>query len=218
MLFYYMIIVVFLFILQFSISCVCLGVDEEREIRLAKQAWHKVDSSPYKVIHDVENVFQCCGLDDADPRRNNNDSFWEDERILCQQLSLAWEQQCNVTTTKPKPVPTTAVPVTTAPPITSPTTIPTTANPATTAPPTAATTENTPPTIKAPAAFNISYNVQENDLITGCPTCTEKLESKIGYAFNMAGGLGLFFAFTEFVAVVVAYIYCTQCNNVTIIT
>ena len=55
-------------------------------------------------------------------------------------------------------------------------------------------------------------------MITGCPTCTEKLESKIGYAFNMAGGLGLFFAFTEFVAVVVAYIYRTQCNNVTIIT
>ena len=68
------------------------------------------------------------------------------------------------------------------------------------------------------AVFNISYAADENDLITGCPTCTEKLESKIGYAFNMAGGLGLFFAFTEFVAVVVAYIYRTQCNNVTIIT
>jgi len=30
-----------------------------------------------------------------------------------------------------------------------------------------------------------------------CPTCMEKLQSTINYAFKLCGGIGLFFSFTE---------------------
>ena len=180
----------FLFILQFSISCVCLGVDEERELRLANKAWHAVDEKPFTEIHDVERVFECCGLDDADPRlTNTTDEIWKYERAWCIDTSWAWDVSCNnllsmtpindmVTTTETN---TTSI---------EPTTTDTTTITSTTA----------------------------EDPALGCPTCSEKLKSKIGYAFNMAGGFGLFFSFTEFVAIVVAYLYRAQCNNVTIIT
>ena len=32
---------------------------------------------------------------------------------------------------------------------------------------------------------------------TGCTPCRAVMEDKINYAFNSAGGVGLFFAFTE---------------------
>lgn len=202
MLFYYMIIVVILFVLQFSISCVCLGVDKKRELRLAEQAWHAVDGGTFDVIHDVEKVFECCGLDAKDKRITNRTvDPWYYERVWCRQSSLVWEQQCHLNQTIPTPLPTTAVPVTTVPP------------PDTT---TSAVANKT--TADDTAVYDKLYSAPENELIYGCPTCLETLESKIDYAFNTAGGLGLFFAFTELVAIVVTYIYRKQCNNVTIIT
>lgn len=36
-----------------------------------------------------------------------------------------------------------------------------------------------------------------NETTTTCPTCEEAIQDKIDYAFNAAGGLGLFFSFTE---------------------
>ena len=33
--------------------------------------------------------------------------------------------------------------------------------------------------------------------LDSCPPCAERIQGKINYAFNAAGGLGLFFSFTE---------------------
>jgi len=43
-----------------------------------------------------------------------------------------------------------------------------------------------------------------------CPTCKEKIESKIGVAFSGSGGVGLFFSFTEFVAIIYAFRFRKQ--------
>ena len=205
MLFYYMIIVVILFVLQFSISCVCLGVDKERELRLAGNAWKSVDHTPFDVIHDVEDYFQCCGLDADDQRITNNATVpWGAERVWCRQSSLSWEQPCKLTPPPAAASPTVQIDATTA-------------NPSNTTETTIITTVSTASPNNTTIAPNPEITTTSTYIFV-CPTCSEKLESKIDYAFNTAGGLGLFFAFTEFIAVAVAYIYRKQCNNVTIIT
>jgi len=48
------------------------------------------------------------------------------------------------------------------------------------------------------------------DGVFSCPTCKEKIESKIGVAFSGSGGVGLFFSFTEFVAIIYAFRFRKQ--------
>ena len=49
MLFFYMIILLLIFVIQFSVACACLGVDEEKELTLAQAV--STNSSPhYSVI------------------------------------------------------------------------------------------------------------------------------------------------------------------------
>ncbi len=43
----------------------------------------------------------------------------------------------------------------------------------------------------------------KQDQINTCQTCQEFIQDKVDYAFNSAGGVGLFFAFTE----VYTYLY-----------
>lgn len=40
-----------------------------------------------------------------------------------------------------------------------------------------------------------------------CPTCLDKIDDKVDYAFSASGGVGLFFSFVEVIGVVVAYRY-----------
>jgi len=43
-----------------------------------------------------------------------------------------------------------------------------------------------------------------------CHTCRGRMEDKVDYAFNSSGGVGLFFAFTELIAILYAHKYRTQ--------
>jgi len=71
LMFYYMIIIGVIFILQFFISIACLGIKKERETTLVKSAWTLIDDpSPPAEIHTAEQSFGCCGLDYSDQRRN----------------------------------------------------------------------------------------------------------------------------------------------------
>ena len=70
-LFYYMVSLIVIFIIQFSVSCACLAVDNERVASISKKAWNKADSSEgCGDIHHAEEVFTCCGYDDEDQRLN----------------------------------------------------------------------------------------------------------------------------------------------------
>ena len=71
LMFYYMIILGVIFILQFFISIACLGIRKERETELVKLAWNSIDNPPPPAeIHTAEQTFGCCGLDYDDQRRN----------------------------------------------------------------------------------------------------------------------------------------------------
>ncbi|KAJ8974796.1 hypothetical protein NQ317_007636 [Molorchus minor] len=66
MLFFYMVILFLLFLIQFSVACACLGVNGEQQDQLAEQGWMRVDNGTRA---KVQEVFRCCGIDpklDAD--------------------------------------------------------------------------------------------------------------------------------------------------------
>ncbi|XP_018334948.1 tetraspanin-13 isoform X2 [Agrilus planipennis] len=60
MLFFYMVILFLLFLIQFSVACACLGVNMEQQQQLAEQGWGRVDNSTKA---KVQQVFTCCGFD-----------------------------------------------------------------------------------------------------------------------------------------------------------
>ncbi|XP_018578763.1 tetraspanin-31-A isoform X2 [Anoplophora glabripennis] len=60
MLFFYMVILFLLFLIQFSVACACLGVNREQQDQLAEQGWQRVDNSTRM---NVQEVFRCCGFD-----------------------------------------------------------------------------------------------------------------------------------------------------------
>ena len=159
LMFYFMIILGVIFILQFSISIACLGVTVEKEKTLVRNAWNILGDDAE--IHTVEQTFECCGINDDDFRRDP--SKWTcNEKCTTDDQSI---QFCmNVTGCNPP----------------------------------------TPTTLKKPLDY-------------GCPTCLNALEPNIDKAFNSTGGVGLFFAFVELVAILAAFVYRRQCANLTTI-
>ncbi|XP_028164142.1 tetraspanin-13 isoform X2 [Ostrinia nubilalis] len=59
MLFFYMVILFLLFLVQFSVACACLAVNSEQQELLAEQGWNKVGLD---VKEQVQERFQCCGF------------------------------------------------------------------------------------------------------------------------------------------------------------
>lgn len=62
LLFFYMVVLFILFILQFSIACACLAVNEETQLSLAQKGWN---SSSDATKTEVQNLFKCCGFDNS---------------------------------------------------------------------------------------------------------------------------------------------------------
>lgn len=122
MLFFYMIVLFLIFVIQFSVACACLAVDEEQEIHYANEGWNR---APDSLKFEAEKYFQCCGF--------RNDT----EGVRCAEIPI-----CNT--------------------------------------------------------------------VASCPPCVDQFKGKINGAFNTAGGLGLFFSFTEFVAIIFAARFRTQ--------
>ncbi|XP_056640958.1 tetraspanin-31-A isoform X2 [Diorhabda carinulata] len=60
MLFFYMVILFLLFLIQFSVACACLGVNLEQQTQLAEEGWKREKNITRS---NVQNVFSCCGFD-----------------------------------------------------------------------------------------------------------------------------------------------------------
>ncbi|KAK4881194.1 hypothetical protein RN001_004513 [Aquatica leii] len=60
LLFFYMVILFLLFLIQFSVACACLGVNMEQQEQLAEQGWGRVDNNTKM---EVQVAFSCCGFD-----------------------------------------------------------------------------------------------------------------------------------------------------------
>ncbi|XP_063705224.1 tetraspanin-31 [Culicoides brevitarsis] len=133
-LFFYMIILFVLFVIQFSIACSCLAVNSERQKHLAEEAWTTL---PNVTKADLQEKFDCCGLS------SNLINSSANEHPSCLKLACC----------------------------------------------------------KLDQADNCTKN---------CQPCLPKLEKTIDDSFRMAGSLGLFFSFTELVAIFITKRYRNQ--------
>ncbi|XP_015184910.1 PREDICTED: tetraspanin-31-A [Polistes dominula] len=62
LLFFYMLILFLLFLIQFSIACACLAVNAKQQEQLAEQGWRRVGDD---LRAKVEETFHCCGFNDT---------------------------------------------------------------------------------------------------------------------------------------------------------
>ncbi|CAK9796015.1 Tspan31 [Anthophora plagiata] len=62
LLFFYMLILFLLFLIQFSIACACLAVNTKQQEQLAEQGWNNVE--PH-LREKVEKTFNCCGFNET---------------------------------------------------------------------------------------------------------------------------------------------------------
>ncbi|XP_011497018.1 PREDICTED: tetraspanin-31-A isoform X4 [Ceratosolen solmsi marchali] len=137
LLFFYMLILFLLFLIQFSIACACLAVNAKQQEQLADQGWQQVDN---QLKEKVEYTFHCCGF-------NKTTSIIEEFSSGNDSVCLKQTKVC--------------------------------------------------------CAYNPDPKCQ-------CPSCMQKLQSTIDYAFKLCGGIGLFFSFTEFVGVWLTVRYRNQ--------
>ncbi|XP_076240334.1 tetraspanin 97E isoform X1 [Calliopsis andreniformis] len=125
LLFFYMLILFLLFLIQFSIACACLAVNTKQQEQLAEQGWrHVADDLRGK----VQTTFNCCGFNST-----VTDILDEQHPLSCKAVNKIC---CQYTT----------------------------------------------------------------DPGCACTSCMQKLQSTIDYAFKLCGSIGLFFSFTESVA------------------
>lgn len=59
MLFFYMIVLFLVFLFQFGVSCSCLAINPEQQVKLLSTSWGLMSS---KTRLDLENKLDCCGL------------------------------------------------------------------------------------------------------------------------------------------------------------
>lgn len=124
-LFFYMIILFCLFIVQFAVACSCLAVNQKQQESFAEEGWNTI-SDPLK--EEVQSTFECCGFYNSTVA-NDHPSCDAINKICCASNSSA---DCT------------------------------------------------------------------------CSPCLPKLKSIIDSAFRLSGSIGLFFSFTELIAVIIA--------------
>jgi len=125
MLFFYMVVLFSIFVIQFSVACACLAADTNSEVGVLKKAW---DHSDDQAKNDIEYNLDCCGFDKTDNRTD-----------ICDKAS------------------------------------------------------------QKPDCAN------GNGGAKNCPPCVDIITEKVDKAFNASGGLGLFFSFTELLAIFYAH-------------
>ncbi|XP_013382392.1 tetraspanin-13 isoform X2 [Lingula anatina] len=72
LLFFYMLILFLLFLVQFAISCACLAVNESQQQQIAQAAW-KIAEDDLKM--KIQELFECCGFDTSSQALPANDSM-----------------------------------------------------------------------------------------------------------------------------------------------
>jgi len=154
LLFFYMVVLFLIFLIQFSVSCAALAINKEDENKIIEAAWK---TSPPSILIQAEQSFDCCGLgldtskapgDQVNPTPSHDDmEFSINHKVFDNFPSARCYHDPNV-------------------PLTNDT--------------------------KAP---------------DGCQTCYSLISDKVNSGFNGAGGLGLFFSFSELIGGLVAYRY-----------
>ncbi|KAH0952830.1 hypothetical protein HN011_000969 [Eciton burchellii] len=73
LLFFYMLILFLLFLIQFSIACACLAVNTKQQEQLAEQGWRRLDNYVGDDLKTkVQTTFKCCGFSSDDPVQSCN--------------------------------------------------------------------------------------------------------------------------------------------------
>ncbi|KAG5315458.1 TSN31 protein, partial [Acromyrmex insinuator] len=78
LLFFYMLILFLLFLIQFSIACACLAVNTKQQEQLAEQGWRRVGPD---LRAKVQTTFNCCGFNITTQVDHPGGSC--DEKICC---------------------------------------------------------------------------------------------------------------------------------------
>jgi len=144
LLFFYMVVLFLIFLIQFSVSCAALAVNEQDEKVIIKSAWA---NSPDTVLKQAERTIDCCGL-----------GLDQDNKVYQtpNEADMAWSSKHGVFDKD---------------------------------------------------TYRCFHNATAKVAPEGCKTCYSWVSDKVNSAFNAAGGLGLFFSFTELVGGMVAYRY-----------
>ncbi|XP_011346079.2 tetraspanin-13 isoform X1 [Ooceraea biroi] len=90
LLFFYMLILFLLFLIQFSIACACLAVNTKQQEQLAEQGWRHVGDD---LKAKVQTTFNCCGF--------NNTT--EDPNLPCKVTSCCQSTDVNLMSCPPCP-------------------------------------------------------------------------------------------------------------------
>lgn len=71
MLFFYMVVLFLIFLIQFSVSCAALAINEEDERKIVEQSWGVAYKSNHNssLILQAEQTFHCCGLKYSDANK-----------------------------------------------------------------------------------------------------------------------------------------------------
>jgi len=140
LLFFYMVVLFLIFLIQFSCSCAALAINEHDEKMLIKKAWTSAETNSVSLVIQAEQTFDCCGLG-----IDKADKVYEAPTAEDQ----AWTVEHKVFDNRPD---------------------------------------------AECYHFNTTMNPK-------CQTCFSIISDKVNSGFNAAGGLGLFFSFTEFIGV-----------------
>jgi len=140
LLFFYMVVLFLIFLIQFSCSCAALAINEHDEKMLIKKAWTSAETNSVSLVIQAEQTFDCCGLG-----IDKADKVYEAPTAEDQ----AWTIEHKVFDNRPD---------------------------------------------AECYHFNTTMNPK-------CQTCFSIISDKVNSGFNAAGGLGLFFSFTEFIGV-----------------
>lgn len=84
LLFFYMLILFLLFLIQFSIACACLPVNTKQQEQLAEQGWKHVGDD---LKSKVQTTFNCCGINNATIDKEGPDCS-EVNKICCQNSDI----------------------------------------------------------------------------------------------------------------------------------
>jgi len=147
LLFFYMVVLFLIFLIQFSCSCAALAINEDDEIRLIKKAWKSAETSSPSLVIQAEQTFDCCGLG----LYPNNTAYIK---------PLVADQNFTVNNEVFKDYPNA-----------------------------------------------VCFHKEDQPMKEECHTCFSHISDKVNSGFNAAGGLGLFFSFTELFGGIVACRY-----------
>jgi len=146
LLFFYMVVLFLIFLIQFSVSCAALAIDEPDEKQIIYTAWQKSQENSPSLVIQAERSFDCCGV-------GLNKTY--DDYVDPTPDDIKWSFTNNV--------------------------------------------------FKDRTGACVGLN--ETHAPTTCHSCYSHISDKVNYAFNAAGGVGLFFSFTELFGVVCTHKY-----------